>query len=83
MLSSNASTNVNSSFGSKGKSRNISLNSFCEESVFELRVLKSDLDESIIKSRNLRDFYTSLVTVIYSFPMNPEELVLLQPSMNI
>jgi len=54
MLSSNAFTNVNSSFGSKGKSTNISLNSFYEESVFALRVLKSDRDKSVIKSRDMR-----------------------------
>jgi hypothetical protein len=83
MLSSNVSTNVNSSFDSKGKSTNASLSSFYEESVFGLRVLKSDWGESVIKSRDLRGFCTSVVTVIYTFPMNPEELVLLQTSINI
>jgi len=78
MLSSNASVNVNSSFGTKGKSTYISLNSFYEESV-----LKSDRDESVIKSHDLRGFCTSVVTFIYTFPMNPEESVLLQPSINI
>jgi len=62
------------SFGSKGKSTNVSLN------VFALRVLKSDREESVIKSRDLRGFCTSVITVIYYFPMNPEELVLLQTS---
>jgi len=51
--------------------------------VFVLRVLKSDRDESVIKSRNLRGFCTSIVTIIYIFLRNPEELVVVQPSINI
>jgi hypothetical protein len=83
MLSSTASTDVNSSFGSIGKSTNISFNSFYDESVFALPVLKGYRSESVIKSRDLRGFCTSFVTVIYTYPINPEELVLLQPSINI
>jgi hypothetical protein len=51
--------------------------------VFALRVLKSDRNESVIKSYDLCGFCVSVVTVIYTFPINPEKLVLLQPSINI